>query len=207
MKFVLFFRLLLLLTCISLIACGRHPASAPRTAASPTPATQTTSGPPGTLKPGLPDFAVQPVRTQEGIAEWYDVPGQSLAARRAWPAELTAASDTLPQNTYVRVTSLSPEKGRGDGQPVVVRITDNGVHKPGVLIDLDRDAARALGIVKAGEAKVRVEILTLRNADADKPVDKKNAPTVPRISELTSTPAVGEKAEKDAARAKTGGTP
>ena len=102
----------------------------------------------------------------------------------------------------MRVTPLSPEKGSGSGKPVVVRITDNGVHKKGVLVDVDRDAARTLGIVKAGEAKVRVEILALQNADADKPVDKKDALTAPKASALTTTPAVSEQSEKDAAKAK-----
>ena len=190
-------RLFLIIICFGLAACHRQPASskpASRQAAAP--------GKPGSS--GLPDFAVQPVRTEEGTAEWYDVPQDSLAARRAWAEELTAASDTLPQNAYVRVTPLSPEKGSGEGKPVVVRITDDGVHKKGVLIDVDRDAARELGIVKAGEAKVRVEILALKNATTDKPVGKKEVPVAPKASEITATPAVSEQAEKAAAKAKSG---
>ena len=196
----------LLLTCLGLAACHRHPApAAPSRPVAPTPSSQTAASRPGTARSALPDFAVQPVHSEEGVAEWYDVPDDSLAARRAWPGELTAASDTLPQNTYVRVTPLSPEKGSGDGKPVVVRITDKGVHKKNVLIDVDRDAARALGIFRAGEARVRVEVLALRHADADKPVDKKDTPTAPKASELTAAPAVSEKAEEDAAKAKAGG--
>ena len=200
-------RPLSLVTCLGLAACHRHPAptTTSQPAVSPAPSSRSAASVPAAAKPGLPDFAVQPVRTEEGTAEWYDVPDQSLAARRAWPEEMTAASDTLPQNTYVRVTPLSPEKGSGDGKPVVVRITDNGVHKQGVLIDVDRDAARALGIVKAGEARVRVEILALRNATTDKPVEQKDSLVAPKVSELTATPAVSEQSEKDAAKAKAGG--
>ena len=197
-----FLRLFSLVACLGLAACHRHPAPT----ASPTPSGLAASpAPGGPTRSGLPDFAVQPARTQEGLAEWYDVPDQSLAARRAWPGEMTAASDTLPQDAYVRVTPLSPERGSGDGKPVVVRITDRGVHKRDVLVDVDRDAARALGIVKAGEAKVRVEVLALKNADADKPVEPRDAPAVPKASALTATPAVSEQAEKNAAKAKAGG--
>ena len=200
-------RLLLLVASLGTAACHRQPATSAKSSGAPTPSGQSTAASrrvPG--KAGLPDFAVEPVRTEEGIAEWYDVPDDSLAARRAWADEMTAASDTLPRGAYVRVTPLSPEKGSGRGQPVVVRITDNGVHKKGVLVDVDRDAARALGIVKAGEAKVRVEVLALRNATADKPVDPKDAPVAPKkVSEITATPAVSAQAEKDAAKAKAGG--
>ena len=202
-------RLLPLLTCLALVACHRHPAPGitPQPAASPTPSGPSASATPVTSpRSSLPNFAVQPVRTEEGTAEWYDVPDDSLAARRAWPEEMTAASDTLPQNTYVRVTPLAPEKGSGDGKPVVVRVTDNGVHKKGVLIDVDRDAARTLGIVKAGEARVRIEILALQNATVDKPVDQKDAPVASKASDLTGTPTASEQSEKDAAQAKADGT-
>ena len=195
---------LLIFTVLTLVACHRRPIAPAAAGASPTPSDQRASARAKSGSAGLPDFAVEPVRTEEGIAEWYDVPENSLAARRAWADELTAASDTLPQNTYARVTPFQSEKGTGDGKPVVVRITDNGVHKKGVLIDVDRDAARALGIVKAGEAKVRVEILALRNATADKSVDKKGAPVAPKASQITATPAVSEQTEKDAAQVKSG---
>ena len=200
-------RLLLLVVGLGAAACHRQPATSSHPAGSPTPAEQSavaTPGAPG--KAGLPDFAVEPVRTEEGLAEWYDVPDDSLAARRAWPDELTAASDTLPQGAYVRVTPLSPEKSSGSGKPVVVRITDDGVHKKGVLVDVDRDAARTLGIVKPGEAKVRVEVLSLKNATVDKPVDSKDAPVAPKkVSEITATPAASAQAELDAAKVKAGG--
>ena len=207
MKFILL-RAPLVVACLVLIGCQRRPVSgtASRSANPSSSPGQTAPPTPGSAKPGLPNFAVQPVRTEEGTAQWYDVPDNSLAARRAWPEEMTAASDTLPQNAYVRVTPLAPEKNGGTGQPVVVRVTDNGVHKKGVLIEVDRDAARALGIVKAGEAKVRVEVLSLQNATADKPVDRKDASVLPKTSQLTGTPAAGRQAEEDAAKAKGSGS-
>ena len=134
--------------------------------------------------------------THEGEAFWYDVPEQSLPQRKAWPQELTAASDTLPQNGYVRVRRTD-----GKGAPVIVRITDRGVHRKGALIDVNHAAAEALGILKSGGTRVRVETLALRNASTDKPVEKKDEPAAPR---LTDTPAVSQQTEKDAAAAKPG---
>ena len=164
------------------------PEGSPQAAASPRPTAA--SAPP------LPDFAVDAVRTQEGNAIWYDVPEQSLPERKAWTQEMTAASDALPQNGYVRVRRLD-----GKGQPVILRITDSGLHHKDALIDVSHAAAEALDIIKSGEARVRVETLALKNASADKPVDKKNAPAAPKI---TDTPAASQQAEKDAASAKGG---
>ncbi len=152
----------------------------------------------------LPDFEVKPVAVEEGEAKWYDVPEKSLAQRRAWPGELTAASDRLPKDVYVRVRRIDPKAD--PDKTVVVRITDDGVHDPGTLIDLDRDAAETLGMVKAGQVRVRVETLALRNATTDKPVEKKNdAPIAPKASALTDQPTADKQQEKDAARAKSGG--
>ena len=152
----------------------------------------------------LPDFEVKPVSTTEGEAKWYDVPEKSLAQRRAWPGELTAASDRLPHGGYVRVRRIDKE---GDpDKTVVVRVTDDGVHSKATLIDLDKQAAEELGMVKAGQARVRVETLALKNATTDKPVEKKDdAPVAPKASELTDKPVASERQEKAAASAKLGG--
>ncbi len=162
---------------------ARHDASAPAQAAT---------------TPALPDFAVDAVATQEGDALWYDVPDQSLPQRKAWTQEMTAASDTLPQGSYVRVRRVD-----GKGETVVVRVTDNHVDRKGALVEVSHAAAAALGIVKSGTARVRVETLALKNADADKPVEKKDAPVAPKASEISGTPAVDQQAEKAAADAKT----
>ncbi len=144
------------------------------------------------------------VATHEGKAFWYDVPAQSLPQRRAWVGELTAASDTLPLNSYARVQRLDGEHA---GKNVIVRITDTGIQHKGGLIDVNREAAEALDMVKAGTARVRVETLALKNATTDKPIDKKDEPVAPKTSELNGKPAAGPQAEKDAADAKIGSNP
>ncbi len=178
---------------VAVTACHHQAPRAGKKGKSPRPAKETRAS----ATPALPDFAVDAVATQEGDARWYDVPEQSLPERKAWPGEMTAASDVLPQNGYVRVRRID-----GKGEAVVVRITDNGVQRKGTLVDVNRAAAEALGIVKLGMARVRVETLALKNADADKPVEPKDSPAAPK---LTNTPAADQKAEKDAANAKTGG--
>lgn len=89
----------------------------------------------------------------EGMAVWYHVPANSLAKRRAGKDELTAAHNRLPIGTNVRVTHL------GNGKSVVVRITDRGITKRGALIDLCKEAAEKLDMLREGSAKVRLEIL------------------------------------------------
>ena len=195
-------RLAVLLALLGFTACHRN-GHAPQTAKpsreTSTPATSTDAT---HSKPALPDFAVDAVATHEGDAFWYDVPAQSLPERRAWAGEMTAASDSLPLNSYARVRRLD---GEGSDEDVIVRITDTGIHHKGGLIDLNRDAAGALGMIKIGQARVRVETLALKNATTDKPVDKKGEPMAPKASELNGKPAAGPQAEKDAANAKTGG--
>jgi rare lipoprotein A (peptidoglycan hydrolase) len=86
-------------------------------------------------------------------ATWYAVPPDSLAARRAAPDEYTAAHNRLPIGTQVRVTNPS------SGRSVIVRITDRGIPRHASQLDLCKQAAEELGIVRAGLVKVRMEVL------------------------------------------------
>jgi rare lipoprotein A len=65
----------------------------------------------------------------------------------------TAAHRTLRMNTRVRVTHL------GNGRQVVVRINDRGPYSKGRIIDLSYAAARALDMIDAGVARVRLEVV------------------------------------------------
>ncbi len=87
-------------------------------------------------------------------ATWYNVPPDSLAHRRADGTKLTAASDHLKIGTLVRVTRVS------NGKSVVVRITDTGLKGTPAGIDVCREAAEQLDMVRDGVAKVRLEALT-----------------------------------------------
>jgi rare lipoprotein A len=95
-----------------------------------------------------------PTGGQVGLASWY---GGSLHGRRTASGErfdqdgLTAAHRSLPLGTRVRVTNLE------NGRSVIVTVTDRGPFVRGRIIDLSRGAARRLGILRAGTARVRVE--------------------------------------------------
>lgn len=189
-----------------MVACHRPPAPVrppPGPTAGPTASLSPAQQAAGNKQGGYPDFAVDAVKTEEGKALWYDVPDDSLAARRAWPEEMTAASDRLPQDTYVRVTRLDPDKGTVP-KPVIVRITDKSVGRRDALIEVDHDAARLLGMVKEGSARVRVDVLALKNASLDKPVDKKDGSSAPKTSTITDKPAASVEKEKEAAQQKSG---
>jgi len=67
--------------------------------------------------------------------------------------DLTAAHKSLPFGTYVMVTNLENRKS------VRVRINDRGPFVRGRIIDLSYAAARVLGMIGPGVARVRVEVL------------------------------------------------
>lgn len=93
---------------------------------------------------------------ETGIASWY---GHPYHGRRAANGEiydmdqLTAAHRTLPFGARVRVTNLS------NGKDVEVRINDRGPFVGDRVIDLSRAAARQVGMIGPGTAKVRIIVL------------------------------------------------
>jgi rare lipoprotein A len=66
--------------------------------------------------------------------------------------EMTAAHRTLPFGTRVRVTNLANDR------EVTVRINDRGPFRRGRILDVSYAAARRLGFVGRGVAKVRVAV-------------------------------------------------
>jgi len=93
---------------------------------------------------------------QVGIASWY---GPGYHGKRTASGEIfdmyamTAAHKTLPFNTIVKVVDL--ETGRW----VIVRINDRGPFVPGRIIDLSYAAAKELGILEKGTARVGLKVL------------------------------------------------
>ena len=65
-----------------------------------------------------------------------------------------ARAEGMSEVPCVLVTNLSNNKS------VVVRINDRGPHTRGRLIDLSRQAAEQLGMLRSGTAKVRVQGLS-----------------------------------------------
>jgi rare lipoprotein A len=68
--------------------------------------------------------------------------------------DMTAAHNTLPLGTYVKVTNLR------NGRWVVVRITDRLHYANTRIIDLTRKAAGKLGFVTRGLTRVKIEVVS-----------------------------------------------
>ncbi len=95
--------------------------------------------------------------TERGVASWYGYPyhGRPAANGEIYDMEkLTAAHRTLPFGTWVEVTNLENDK------VVTVRITDRGPFVDGRVIDLSRAAARQIGMLGPGLAKVKLTVVT-----------------------------------------------
>ncbi len=95
---------------------------------------------------------------ETGMASWY---GEAFHGRPTASGEKydmngrSAAHRTLPLHTWVEVTNLD------NGRSVVVRVNDRGpfAHTDSRIVDLSYGAARELGIVGPGTARVRVRAL------------------------------------------------
>jgi rare lipoprotein A len=91
-----------------------------------------------------------------GMASFYAdrFHGQRTASGEAFDnTALTAAHRTLPFGSLVRVSNPAT------GASVVVRINDRGPFTRGRTIDVSRAAAEQLGMVRAGHARVELELL------------------------------------------------
>ena len=109
----------------------------------------------GGLPMGAPARA--PSRTQVGMASYYDsrIDGAMTASGETYDGRaLTAAHPTLPFGTRVRVTNLVNDRS------VVVTINDRGPFTRGRIIDVSLRAARELGFVRDGTARVRVQVVS-----------------------------------------------
>lgn len=92
--------------------------------------------------------------TQEGSASYYadSLDGNLTASGEPYDRDaMTAAHRTLPFGTEVKVTNLSNQK------EVIVRINDRGPHVKSRIIDVSGAAARKLGLIDSGTAKVRLQ--------------------------------------------------
>ena|ERR687888_2004050 len=95
-------------------------------------------------------------RSVIGHASWY---GEEFAWRptasgeRFDPSKLTGAHRTLPLGSKVRVTNLL------NGRSVTVTINDRGPYIPRREIDLSYGAARVLGMLRRGVARVRIDLV------------------------------------------------
>ncbi len=100
-------------------------------------------------------YAIPPVFEEYGKAGYYadKLHGRKTASGQVYDKDaMTCAHKTLPFGTKVKVTRLD------NGESVIVTVNDRGPYSAGYVVDVSRKAAVALGIIKAGHAKVKLEI-------------------------------------------------
>ena len=103
-----------------------------------------------------PKVAAVAKESQVGVASWYGgkFHGRTTASGEPYDMHaMTAAHPSLPFGTKVRVTNLE------NGRSVVLRINDRGPFAKRRIIDVSRHAAEHLGFLRAGLARVRVEVI------------------------------------------------
>ncbi len=76
---------------------------------------------------------------------------------------LTCSHKSLPFGTSLKVTRLD------NGKSVVVRVNDRGPFIDGYVVDLSRKAAEAIGLLRDGVTKVRIEVLAGTSTAAVQP--------------------------------------
>lgn len=95
-------------------------------------------------------------KIQYGVASFYSnkFNGRKTANGEIFSQQkLTAAHNSLPLGTYVRVTNLR------NGRTVIVKINDRLHHRNKRIIDLTRAAANKLSFIKSGLTRVKLEVL------------------------------------------------
>ncbi|WP_242583083.1 septal ring lytic transglycosylase RlpA family protein [Hymenobacter telluris] len=94
--------------------------------------------------------------TQSGQGSYYadKFEGRKTASGTRYRAnKLTAAHNTLPFGTVIRVTNQRTHRS------VKVKVTDRGPHAKGRIVDLSRKAARRIGMVDTGVAPVQLKVV------------------------------------------------
>ena len=111
---------------------------------------------------GLPPLARPAIRPKGeiGVASWYGMERQGLQTSSGElfdKNKLTAAHPKLPFGTTVRVINLR------NHESTMVKINDRG---PGVgnrVIDVSQKAAKELGFMEAGLARVEIDVISFPN--------------------------------------------
>jgi rare lipoprotein A len=93
---------------------------------------------------------------QKGLGSYYasKFNGRPTASGSIYrPGGMTAAHNTLPFGTLIRVTNTR------NGRSVEVTVTDRGPHTRGYIVDVSHRAAVQLDIIQAGVVPVEVAVV------------------------------------------------
>lgn len=120
--------------------------------------------------------------SQTGVASYY---GGMFNGRKTANGEIfnenryTAAHKTLALGSYALVTNLR------NNRKVIVKINDRGPFSKTRIIDLSKGAAREIGMINSGVAKVRVEAL---HVDSQGYISGKGAESLYRLAKKEGLP-------------------
>jgi rare lipoprotein A len=142
--------------------------SSPRTSVS---AVKPAKAPPGGQADGQPPEPPEApqVYTERGLASWYGGDGDGFAGEITAsgevydPSDLTCAHRTLPFGTRVEVENLT------NGRRQILRVTDRGPFVRGRILDVSKQAAHDLGLMRHGV--MRVQLRTVDALGRPAPVD------------------------------------
>ncbi len=159
------FWLLVVASCLALVALAltfplgtvRADALLSRPTAVAPPAVPATSPTPKLIEDLQAEKKV-PANLLKGVASWYGsvFHGRTTASGEKFNMyDLTACHPTLPFGTLIRVVNVRNHKS------VVVRVTDRGLLYDGRVLDLSYGAARKLGMINNGLARVKIQVLKL----------------------------------------------
>lgn len=93
-----------------------------------------------------------------GVASFYNdkYHGRATTSGESYDKySLTAAHNSLPMGTRLRVTNLK------NNRSVIVKVNDRMQQPNKRLIDVSKQAAKELGFINAGLTKVKIEILSV----------------------------------------------
>ena len=89
---------------------------------------------------------------QKGIASWYGTENRiSSTGKRIQHYKPALAHRTLPIGTTVKITNIKTHKS------VIAVVEDRGPYVYSRIVDVNKAAAKKLGMIKSGTAKVIVE--------------------------------------------------
>jgi rare lipoprotein A len=114
------------------------------------------------LATGRPAASEASAAVQFGLASWYGpgFHGEETASGEIFDErEMVAAHRTLPLGSVIRVTNLD------NGRRVTLRVIDRGPYgrnfRKGTVVDVSRGAARRLGFIRKGLARVQLEVISV----------------------------------------------
>ncbi len=113
------------------------------------------------LDGGVARVRLEIIDEKTGLASWYGkrYHGKKTASGELFDMnQLTAAHKTLPFGTTVRVTNVE------NGKDVTLRINDRVPSSHKTLINVSRQAAEKLDMLKSGTARVIVDVVKPENA-------------------------------------------